>query len=306
MAFILWYIVWKLNEERQLGLRIYEELVFLMQQQNVFWLLIPAGMVFLNWSLEAVKWQMLAQKIEKLSFRNALAGVLVGQSLAFITPQSLGDYAGRIWNIKNRQRAEAIGAVLLGRWAQSMVTGMFGSLGLMFVLSRELTLSRSAVIIIAASILLFWFLLILALVNKRPGFILFLEKILGTKWVKYIEIIKAYRAAEILKIMAVTCARYLIFSLQFFIILKIFDFELNPLISIAGITWMFLMKSVLPAINIFTDLGVREMAVVYFFGYYQVDIAVIIVASVLLWILNILLPTFIGLFYVYRLKITND
>ena len=305
MACILWYLVWKLGNERQLGLRVYHEMQALMGHKTAILLLIPVAMIFLNWSLEAIKWQTLSRKIEKLTFRKSLTGVLVGQSLAFVTPQSLGDYAGRVWNLKDSRRSEAIGAVLLGRWVQSMVTGIFGSLGLLYVMSRELSLTGPGGVATAICVLLMWATLVFLLMYKRDWFVFFLEKAFGRRLIKYVRIIKSYRPGEVLKVILLAVGRYIVFSLQFFIIIKLFGFELNTLVIIAGITWMFLIKSVMPAINIFTDLGVREMAVIYFFGYYEADLAVIILASVLLWILNILFPTFIGLFYVYRLKITN-
>ena len=305
MVFIIWYLIWSLKKEHKLGVRIYREMEALMSRETVILLLIPIAMVFVNWSLEAIKWQMLSHKIEKLTFRESLAGVLAGQSLAFATPQSLGDYAGRIWNLKNSGRLGAIGAVLLGRWVQSIVTGMFGSLGLLLVLVRELSLTRPGAVFAAIGMLGVWGTLVFLLLNSRDRVIFFLEKVIGTRLTKYIHVVTLYQSGEILKIMLLTLGRYLVFTLQFFIIIKLFFLELNPLIILAGITWMFLIKSIMPAINIFTDLGVREMAVVYFFGYYEVDMAVIILASVLLWMLNILLPTFVGLFYVYGLKITR-
>lgn len=305
MAFILWYLIWRLRGEHKLGVRIYLEIETLISQGTFILLLIPVAMVLMNWSLEAIKWQLLSDKVEKLTFRESLAGVLAGQSLAFATPQSLGDYAGRVLNLKASRRSEAIGAVLLGRWVQSMVTGIFGSLGLLLVLIRELSLSRPAGVAVGFFLIIFWGMLIFLLLNKRAWLVILMEKLLGARLIKYVQVIKSYRQQEILKIMWLGLGRYLVFSFQFFIILKLFDLELNTLVILAGITWMFLIKSVMPAINIFTDLGVREMAVVYFFGHYRADLAIIILASVLLWILNILLPTFIGLFYVYRLKITS-
>lgn len=305
MAFILWYLIGSLHNERQLGWRIYHEMQALVHRGTIVLLLIPVALVFLNWSLEAVKWQMLSLRIEKLTFRESLAGVLAGQSLAFVTPQSLGDYAGRVWNLKNSGRLEAIGAVLLGKWVQSIVTGMFGSLGLLCVLSRELSWTLNGTILAGIGACLVWVGLIFLLMNKRNRFIAFLQSILGKRLIKYINVVRFYRREEIVKIMLLATGRYLVFSLQFFMIIELFNPELMPSVILAGITWMFLIKSVMPAINIFTDLGVREMAVVYFFSYYEVNMAVIILASVLLWIFNILLPTFAGLFYVYRLKITN-
>src|SRR5690606_26996202 len=100
-------------------------LTTVMQQESLELLLLLPFLSFINWLLEAFKWQLLVSKIEKISLASGLRGVLTGLSLGFVTPHALGDYAGRIWQLKGKKRLESIGAVMLGRASQFFATFVF-------------------------------------------------------------------------------------------------------------------------------------------------------------------------------------
>lgn len=91
-----------------------------------------AVLIPVNWGFEARKWQLLGQKLEPISFLQAYRAVMVGLTLGFITPNRLGDYAGRVLELKSRQRLEAIGAIFIGRFCQLVATVLAGSGGLLY------------------------------------------------------------------------------------------------------------------------------------------------------------------------------
>lgn len=305
MAIILAYIFIKLREENELGANMATALKGIDFIGNAHLFILPLLLVGVNWLVEAHRWQLLSDKIERLNLWQALSGVLAGQSMAFITPQSVGDYLGRIWYMKNSNRYEAVGSVMFGRWSQSLVTGIFGSIGLVFVMIGEFKLKTLPTIILVGLLCAFWLVVVLFFVAKRAMVIRRFEKLLGEKWAQYIKVIHQFNREESVKILLLTMLRYLVFTTQFILIFKLFASITSWDQLLAGITWMFLIKSVVPVINIFADLSVREMAVVYFFTLYPANIAVIIMVSLCLWLINILMPTLIGVFHVYRLKIAD-
>ena len=97
--------------------------------------------------------------------------------------------------------------------------------------------------------------------------------------------------------------RYLVFSFQFYLIVRIFQIDLSILLIFGGIAWMFFVKSVVPVLNIFTDLGVREVAIVYYFAPWNSMIPAIVLSSGILWIFNLFIPTLIGLTYFHQFKV---
>ncbi|MFI5204605.1 MAG: hypothetical protein ACHQF2_08935, partial [Flavobacteriales bacterium] len=48
-----------------------------------------------NWWLESIKWKIMINRITPCSFSKAAQSVLMGCSFGFITPNRIGDYAGR-------------------------------------------------------------------------------------------------------------------------------------------------------------------------------------------------------------------
>jgi uncharacterized membrane protein YbhN (UPF0104 family) len=53
-------------------------------------------LMFVNWSIEAIKWKISIKKVQQVSFGKALQAVLSGVSFAVSTPNRMGEYLGRV------------------------------------------------------------------------------------------------------------------------------------------------------------------------------------------------------------------
>jgi hypothetical protein len=78
--------------------------------------------------------------------------------------------------------------------------------------------------------------------------------------------------------------------------------ELPLGVSVSGIGVVFLAKTVTPAFNLLSDLGVREAASLWVFEPFGAPAPVLVTATLTLWVANILMPVLIGLIWVWRLK----
>jgi hypothetical protein len=56
-------------------------------------------------------------------------------------------------------------------------------------------------------------------------------------------------------------------------------------------------------VSLLSDLGVRELSAMYVFGLLGQERLQVLSASLSLWLLNIVVPSAIGLFFVLRLKL---
>ena len=253
-----------------------------------------------NWALEAWKWQYLSKKLESISFWKAMRGVFTGVTLGFVTPLGLGEYTGRILHLNHPDRSRSLGAVFLCRIAQFYVTVICGGLAIVFYTSvvQEQNLIYSLVLtsfIILTTIFLFLFILF----YKRM--ILLTEKIsLLNKLYPYLSIISEYKPDEIRHVIFISFIRYFVFTLQFILLLRMFDVIVPWDAMLTGIFFVFIAKSVIPTLF---DLGVREGAAVFFFSAFTNAEENILFASLSLWVINLLIPALIGLFFIFRLKI---
>lgn len=258
-------------------------------------------LTMVNWLLEAIKWQKLSNRIEKMSLWQSVQGVLTGLSLGFVTPHAVGDYAGRIWQLKNDKRLESLGAIMLGRALQFFPTFVFGLLGIFyFFFATDLYVFRSAALVCVSISLLAG---VLLFIYGRRVFLKVLSIKILKKYQKYFTIVALYSSKEVISLIGLAFGRYIIFAFQFLVLLVLLDASENAWLLMAGITWTFLGKSIIPSFNFLSDLGVREFSALFFFSHFQVDAMPVVVASFGLWCLNLLIPSVVGLIGIGSMKI---
>src|SRR5690606_19904953 len=111
------------------------------EQAWKFWSVI--AMVFINWGLEARKWQLLVQPIQHMNFFTAYKSVLTGVALSINTPNRIGEYGGRILYIKEGSRIKAISLSIAGSISQLIITLLLGCGGLAYLLFFQMEANES-------------------------------------------------------------------------------------------------------------------------------------------------------------------
>jgi uncharacterized membrane protein YbhN (UPF0104 family) len=260
-------------------------------------LLIPV-----NWAFEAWKWQRLAIKVERISFWEAYQGVLAGLALANFTPLMIGDYAGKILMLKTRERTASIGAILLGNGMQlyvSLLAGLIGYVYFLWVAEPEPFLLHVALIV---------FLFILLLCGLWVAFNLQKANSIKTRnrffniIRQYLVVLKAYSITEIGEIFMIAIGRYIIFTIQFVLVLQLFSVNLSLEVLLAGVGIIFLTKTIGAAFNFLGDLSMRAVTSVYYFGYFGVPLSRITTATFTIWLINVLVPLIIGSLFILFLR----
>jgi hypothetical protein len=260
----------------------------------------------INWGLEALKWWILLQRVEKTSFGAAYSGVLAGVSLGFALPAQLGDTAGRVLSLRDGKRGSAIGASLVSGGMQFYVAVVMGTVAwahhLGLVPDRASTAGR-------------WLLVLLGVLSLggvvfglvRTRLVQWLSGRAGLKrFVTYWNVAGLYSDREIALALLVATLRYGVFASQFYLAMRVVGVVMEPDVAASGIGLVFLVKTVTPAFNLLSDLGVREAAALWVFAPFGPSVPVMITATLLLWFANILLPVLVGLYWVWKLKLTAE
>ena len=292
-----WLIYQKISDPQRFG-RAFKSVVLDAIDPSAVLILI--GVFFLmpfNWLMEAMKWKILTRPHSEISINEAFCGVLSGLSLGFVTPGGVGGYAGRLLSLSGKHRSQLIGSVWLGRAMQMFITALFGIIGVwIFFHKSTLTLP----------IISHWWWIVLAM-----GFLITTLlykskiKIFGQRISYYFAMMREYVWQDYIQIFILSFGRYIVFSIQYLLILSIFKIPLPMIVLFGGVSWMFLMKSIVPSFNFLSDLGVRELSVLTFFDLYNVSQPKILTSSLILWMINILIPVLIGLYFVLKLKIIS-
>ena len=109
-----------------------------------------------NWIFETLKWRVLIEKVEKLSFKKSFAAIIAGVTLSIFTPNRIGEYGGRILFVKAKNNWKSVIATLVGSFSQLLIILSAGMLGFTYFVSNyfdiESHLLQGVIFIMAALI----------------------------------------------------------------------------------------------------------------------------------------------------------
>ncbi|SKB75298.1 lysylphosphatidylglycerol synthase transmembrane domain-containing protein [Dyadobacter psychrophilus] len=264
-------------------------------------LLVMLLLVPVNWALESLKWQRLAKKVVDITFRDAFRGTLTGLAFGVAAPAQLGDTIGRVAALKSDRRLEAIGAAIVSNGIQFYISVAGGAVG-WFHLQEKIGLSLQSkqvinallAVVTISGILVVWF--------RKPLTDWHPEKRVFQKANTYLRIIGNYSAWDLAVSAFYGLLRYLVFLSQFVLALSLFDFPVPVIELSSAVSLIFLAKTLIPAINVLGDLGLREFTALLVFEQYNLPAEEIIAATFLVWILNVLGPILIGIFLIWKYK----
>lgn len=255
----LWYTFVKVKEQN---------LDFSLRDLDmpVIVLIVVFSLMFINWLLEAWRWQM-SLPFESISFVDAVNDVLRGLALNAIIPFTLGDVGGRI--VGRVHKSQSMLAMGLNRIIILLITIIYGGAGVIFFMKLSVwPISFFGVVLLA----------ILFLATSRKSLfgisLIFFDKPLA------------------FQIASITIVRYFVFTMQFYLLLASFNPSLSALVIFLGIGWVFLFRSVVP--SLLGNIGVREASAVIFFQPYVENLQTVIVPCLIIWIINTIIPSLAG------------
>jgi hypothetical protein len=273
------------------------------------------SLMLLNHLLEAFKWKLLIDRFEKVSLMKAFSAVLSGVSVSMFLPNRSGDYLGRVFILDHTNPLKAILVTIIGSFAQLLTTFMAGVIALIFflpvVFSEVFNLNQwmfGLVVFAAGSALILSVVVFLNLgfFGNLPAY-WFGKRFHNIS--EYTSVFSSYSNSELLRILIISAARYMVFSLQFYLLLVFTGLEPEYFTAMMLVAIIYLTLAFIPSIAI-TELGIRGSVSVWLFGLYYGNTAdwgiegmmSVIAASALLWIINLAVPALLGAFFVFRLK----
>lgn len=253
-----------------------------------------------NWWLETRKWLVVMQKHEAVTGRQAWQSVYAGIALSIITPNQVGDIVGKAAYLKSYDKIKGAVVSLLGGLAQTIASVTFGLLSLWWLIYQFRDISTVVFIVMYVLIVAFLVTLLYVYFNIR-----WLENLLRWQKIKtYVEAFTHYDIHELKTLLLLSLARFCIFSFQYFLLLRFFNTDISLFNSILCTSSIFLIQGFVPSFML-VQIGVRGAAALFFFGLFTSNTAGILLAAYSLWIINIMLPTIPGLYYLLKLKWSN-
>ena len=137
----------------------------------------------------------------------------------------------------------------------------------------------------------------------------FLLKILmRIKWVKqrlsFLHILDSITIKEMLRIFTLSVFRYFTFILQYWLMLKLMNVDIEPLMSFCLTAVFYLLMAIAPTIGLL-ELPVRSSAGIVVFGFFSSNVLGIQLAVFGIWLINLVLPAIAGSLFMMKRKLFN-
>ncbi len=270
------------------------------------WILATVFLLMLaNWSVEAWKWRLSVQKIQRVSFYTAFKAVLSGVSFSVTTPNRVGEYLGRILYMEEGKRLKAISLTITGSLSQLMITLGMGLMGL--VILRSSIEGSGMIPSIWIRVLIygtFTVLVILTLFYFRlPWLVRWIDRLPGNnRFAWLIRTLEEFNATMLLQLLSLSALRFAIFILQYYLLFQLFGVNITAWQGLWTVSLSFLVMAVIPTIALFTDLGLRGEISLRLLGLFSENSIGIGLVSVTIWFINLIIPALAGSLLILSIK----
>lgn len=267
------------------------------------------ALMFVNWGIEARKWQLSLKSLIQISFLQSLKAVFTGTTMAFFTPNRIGEYFGRILYIEEGKRLKAISLTIVCSMAQLLVTVMVGLAGII-LLSIYIPEQNANEKTVWLNVLLYLSIIggaVLGIIYFRLSWMVrMLGKIpLIRKYIRYVKVLNQFDATILLRILLLSLIRYIVFLVQYYLLFKVFGVLVDWWQCFAVISVMFIALAIAPTVAFLTDLGIRAKASIELVQFFSSNVVGILATSLSIWLINLVIPALIGSLLILGIRITN-
>lgn len=293
---LLWYDLFKRENFDEIYVLFLSEL----RGDNTFWLVATLLFLPLNWAAETLKWLPLVRQVQPLSFLGAFRAVFAGVTFSLFFPNRTGEFGGRILFLKKKNAFKGIFSTFIGSWAQQLILITFGFLGFAYFLITLWDTEQiivDTVIMLGAGFVGLLFLMFLNLEVVVPVFrkISFLYRF--PRLIKSVGMLRQYKRAALFEALFWSFVRYVVYSLQYYFMLRFFGIDV-PLIRAAScIATIYLLQTSIPLPPVVGLLARGEVAI-KIWGLFTQNTLSILAATFSLWVINLIIPAFIGLIFI--------
>jgi uncharacterized protein (TIRG00374 family) len=284
------------------------ELVVQIRNSNQIFLILALVLGLLNISLQYFKWKItLRAMLDITDNKKILSSLLQGLSAALSTPARLGEYVGRALPFADKSFLQVTLATLVDKFFSVLIVILFGSLASLLFIHIHYQVFEFISLSFLILVLLFTYLILLLLFNESFWDNFLFNKIkVSKKFGKYynkFEVLRRLDKSYKYKMLFLSFIFYLCIITQYALLVMSFSLKHNFLDYMWVGNMIMYTKTIIPSITL-GEIGIREIASVYFIQRVGENPTVGFNASIFLFIINIVIPALVGI--VYQLYKNND
>lgn len=280
------------------------EIFVAISEANISLIILVMLLSLINLGLQFYKWKLTASVIlSESENKRIFYSLFYGFSAAVFTPARIGEYFGRAIAFKDKSLLQVTIATLLDKFFPLLIVTLFGSIAsILFIhfyysVSNYITISLFIVLLI-----LFYFVFNMIFDQNFWENILF-KKIQNSKRLSiYFEKLSKLKTLDknySTRMLLVSFLFYFCYLIQYVILVSAFSHKLSFINYFWAGNLLMFSKTIIPPVSI-GELGIREGASIFFIQQFGESPSVGFNASIFLFLINILLPAFVGLLFIFR------
>lgn len=284
----------------------FAEILISLKSMNLIYFTIAVVFSIVNVFIQFVRWKfLLKNESPDLNNHSILQSLLIGFSGGTFTPARSGEYFLRKLPLKNFSLSSVITLTFIDKMMLLINVIFWGALisfGMMiFYYQVDFYVTASLFIIFIS----FFAALFMTIYSKR--FYNYLKelkqrfKIKIEFFKKLVEPLSDLNNQLVSKLIFYAFLNLIVITIEFVVIVLSFENNLNFGSLFIAAIMVYFSKTLIPSITL-GEIGIRESAAIYFFGIFGASEAVAFNSSMMLFFLNLLLPSLAGLYFLLRLK----
>jgi len=252
----------------------------------------------INWGIESYKWKSITNPIEPVSYLTALKSVFSGICVGNLAPGRAMEFLAKIFYFKEENRPGITILHFINGMFQMLVTVTVGIISIAFKLQKTESSSFIYTVLIGGfcMILFFcWAIFNVSYIQKKLKFI---------KWFRKFETSNKIKISSnlIFKLISLSVIRYLIFTIQFYLIYNALSPQNDIAAVFMSIAAYFMLTSLIPMISII-EPAIRAAIALFVFNNSGDNTVIVILSSTFVWIINVVVPSIIGYIIILKEKI---
>ncbi|MDZ7624426.1 MAG: lysylphosphatidylglycerol synthase domain-containing protein [Ignavibacteriaceae bacterium] len=276
----------------------YNQIILALNEANIAIIGVVILLGVVNIFLQYSKWRLTCAEVLEVNDKfKIFRSLFYGFSAGIITPLRIGEYFGRGIEFRDKSLVQVTVATLVDKFFPLMMVASFGSVSSLLFIYVNYDVSIYIVLSLFIIIFTFFYLLIVLLLSNRFwNSILFSKLNSSVKLKPFLEKLRIFESLDrnyFFKMLVISFLFYSCFLIQYALLVSAFSnhFDFGNYLWAANL--IMFAKTIIPPIS-FGELGIREGASVYFLTQMGETASVGFNSSILLFIINLLIPALIG------------
>lgn len=262
-----------------------------------FWCLIAALVLIpVNWGIEAYKWQLITKPVQAITYQRATRSVYAGVCVGNLAPGRATEFLAKIFFFDAEKRSQVTVLHFVGGLFQLSITIIAGFAALytqVHLLAGNLKWLQYLLPVLGGILIL----ALIAGVWKINFLLQYASKRLNRNQ-ETAPLTYQFTGSQLFQLFVFSALRYVVFLAQFYFLLALLSN--SPIANIlSGIALYFLITTILPMFSAI-EAAVRAAVALVVLKDSGISATGLALSSVLLWIINIIVPSIVGYVFLIR------